>query len=481
MELREKIDNYLISQGCSISNNYAYIIDNNYDYNKKESEEKVELCGYSIPLNSIMRNNVELSNSQIGASFVFAQYLQEAASDQNNQVFDICDIANKGAVVYYTDFLKYVSDKFKINDSIFENLTNLIGASINSTRDSIDKILTKNQLAQLEAVEKGNAERASMDTRAVAEAARASRVTFSQSFTEAGLISGINTYGRSYSSSTMTQSELNASFGASSFCAYQTESFEKRWANETSINDLMKAISKEVENFNKNLTEILIVKMSDRFNRDVYSNVEDLEKNPLYIDGYSKIVEKLEEKDIPEFKKVMEYYTIDYLPTLEITLVPHLVEDYKKNLNCNYDGIDRKLYEALKPTKEFILPNAQKQFFDIIKAEIDKKKESTKEKYEEEKKLIEDCIYLTDHSRMKLNDVIFRHGVGAKFKKSDLTEKLVIGLITIAVYVFLWWLGARLQGNADPTIQFFGNIVVFIKWLVYIFWTYSYFYVFWFV
>ena len=480
MELREKIDNYLISQGCSISNNYSYIIDEeNYNYGKKESEEIVKIGDYSIPLNSIMRNNVELSNSQIGSSFVFANYLQEVASDENNQVFDICDYANKGAIVYYTDYLKYVSEKFKLTDSILENIENLINASIKSTTESIDKILTKNQMDHLEAVEKGNAERASSDTRAVAEAARASRVSFTKVYSEAGLLGGVNSYGMTYSSSTMSQSDLNASFGASAFSAYQTESFEKRWANQTAVSDLMKTISREVENFNKNLTEILIVKIPEVFNRDVYSKVENIEKNPLYVEGYAKVVESLEEKEIDNFKKVMDYYTINYLPYLEPTLGEHIIADYKETKKCDYDGVDRKLYEALNKNKGLALGSVQKQIYNIIKEDIDKKKESSKEKYVEERKLIEDCIYLTEKSKKDLEEVMNIHGRHAYFKSSELRTKIIPIVVTVAIIGFLWWLGAKLQGSADPNVQFLGNIVVFIKWAVIAMSVYLYLYVRW--
>ena len=69
MKIEEKIDNYLIGLGCSISNEYAYIIDDtNSSLKKTPKEEHIKICGKEILLSTKVLATVFLDKKVPGLS-----------------------------------------------------------------------------------------------------------------------------------------------------------------------------------------------------------------------------------------------------------------------------------------------------------------------------------------------------------------------------------------------------------------------------
>jgi len=147
MKLDEKIDNYLISMGCSISNDYSYIIDENVSFKVKPREEKVKIAGKEILLSTKVLATMLLNQTLQGSNYVFMKSIHNVIQEKGqNEIFELCEYINNASKVYYTDYIKFVKDKFDLTESIFENLTNLISANIQNTSSSIDKLLEKNHM-----------------------------------------------------------------------------------------------------------------------------------------------------------------------------------------------------------------------------------------------------------------------------------------------------------------------------------------------
>jgi len=318
MKLDEKIDNYLISMGCSISNDYSYIIDENISFKVKQKEEKIKINDKEILLSTKVLATMLLNSVLQGSSYVFMKSIHNVIQEKGqNEIFELCEYINDASKIYYTDYIKFVKDKFDLTESIFENLTNLIIANIQNTSSSIDKLLEKNHMQRLEAVQKAAADRSASDARIIAEATNKARTSYSKIFSEAGFLGGVNTYTQASMGKAMSDTELAGQFQGSAEFQADMERIYKNGANANTICELIDTTNRLVQKFNKDLEEILIVKFNDLFNKDVFNKKEDIEANPIYLDGYIELFDKMNETDVSNLKKLLSFYALDITSILD--------------------------------------------------------------------------------------------------------------------------------------------------------------------
>ena len=436
MKIDEKIDNYLISLGCSISETYAYIIDENTDFNVKPKEERVKVAGKEILLSTKVLAVMMLDQVLLGSSYVFMKSLHNVINEKGqNEVFELCEYMNTAAKVYYTDYIKYVREKFTLTDAVLENLMNLINGSIQNTSASIDKLLEKNHMQRLEAVQKAASDRAASDARIIAEAANRQRTTFSKTFSEAGFLGGVNTYTQASMGKGMSDTELAGQFEGSALFQADMEKIYKNGVNADSVAELINMMNRLILKFNRDLEEILVVKFSDLFNKDVFNGKQDVEKNPLYLDGYIPLLSNMDENDTENLKKVFDFYVMDLSDFLEKNLSNIIYEEYTKDNSFVYDKPIVKCYYNVSGKNDLALQSMQNNLYNYFKSLIDKKNNVASENYQDIKDLVNSSIYLSSENKQKLNNIMNN-------KQSNVSEeykynlfKMWASIISIVLYV----------------------------------------------
>ena len=443
MKIEELVDNYLISSGCGISPDCAYIAEDKYDYQEKEKERKLDVSGNKLLLSRCVKNTLHLDSVVMEASYNFTNYIKgviERKANQNtlndSDVSDLCEYVDTALKVYFTDYIKYVREKLTLTEPIFTNLVNLIDANVNSTKSSINSLLQKNNMKMLEAVSKAAADRSSSEAQVLAEIANAPKTTLSTSYVAPGLIYD-KLYTSSSTGSAMSNTKLVGGLQGSSMFGSQMENVYKTSGNYSSILEMAEIVDKIVEKFNKDLKEILIVKYNELFNKDVYNNTKSLEKNPLYIDGYTQLTDNLSTDDIKNIKEVFEYYEIDLTPILDQILSTKVYDDYIKTKACNYNNPLASLYSDVSGDKELKLSNLQTPLYDYFIKMADSKEKKYNEKYEDVLKEVDDCIYLTDETKNNI-----KRNINKEAKKIDeeydyYIEKLSISALSIGLWIIL--------------------------------------------
>ena len=95
--------------GCSISNDYSYIIDENVSFKVKPREEKVKIAGKEILLSTKVIATVLLNQLLQGSNYVFMKSIHNVIQEKGqDEVFELCEYINNASKVYYTDYIKFV-------------------------------------------------------------------------------------------------------------------------------------------------------------------------------------------------------------------------------------------------------------------------------------------------------------------------------------------------------------------------------------
>jgi len=253
-------------------------------------------------------------------------------------------------------------------------------------------------MQKLETVQKAAADRSASDARIIAEAANKARTTYSKTFSEAGFLGGVNTYTQTSMGKAMSDTELAGQFQGSAEFQADMERIYKNGANANTISELIDTTNRLVQKFNKDLEEILIVKFNDLFNKDVFSKKDDVEVNPIYLDGYIELFDKMNETDVSNLKKVLNFYALDITSILENYLTSKIYEGYTNNVDFTYDKPIVNYYYELSNRKDLKNSSVQEQLNKYFKDKVDKNNiEYEKIKYEVEK-----CVYLDNDTQKKL-------------------------------------------------------------------------------
>lgn len=464
MGVQEIKDEFLLSMGCSISNRYNYINDDGYDYFAKLEEKDVKINNKNIPVRKAIGNtmllNSDLALSGLQAMLKVAEEINSVNSN-NDSIAKLGNYTMEVGKVYFTDWLKYATNKLKIDEQLSQYMISLITSASATLNDNVMEILNKHQInlsnAKMEAMNWQNQRNAEISTQAL----NAPKTTFAVTDTREPLVGRWATsYTFATTKSTVTEGMLRGQFQSSSVVADIMSKNRENSAYQKATGELGQVIENIILRFNEQLMELLVMKLPNLFSEDVLNNNKNLELNPTNREEWLKIIPELNDAELQELKKLNKFYGIGLKEPLEERLAKDIYNYYIKDLKNDFNNNDFKLYLLIKEQETKTFPEISSKMYDYFYDEIWAKNtfkltESAKKSetlWNENKKAINECEYLTEEHKKELIKEC-DHLIEFWVKKHNLHTSDIKTHTRITIMAF---------AIATLAIVFYGKIVEFL-------------------
>lgn len=445
MDTNEILENYLISNGCSISNKYGYILDDNYDYLKDEKSKKVEIASKTILLNKQSKNTVKLNIVMFNSKYILHSYMTKHLNEMTGDISNFSNFLFNSGLVYFTDYLKYLNNKFSINEKLLNNLINLTNANIMSLKEALSQTIIKHQNKMNQINQDITNSINNSNARSIAEAANAARYTFGQVDYSSSLFgNGYSAYGSSFSVSGKSQATLNSEISANISYANFLGSKNKNIANQEILIETYNMFLNLIDKFNFDLKEILMLKLPNLFNEYIINNDGDLEKNPTNLNSWIQLAKDIKKEDFNKLKEILDFYELNILSYIKSYTINNILNYYNSNNKCDYNDNYLELYRFFTNNSDITL---DKDFQTKIYNSVLSKASNNELKLDSKIILINDCNYLTKENKdkiiQKFND---EEKATKKFNKSILTKIILlivpfIAIISFIIYFILGYFG----------------------------------------
>ncbi|MGN1013041.1 MAG: TM2 domain-containing protein [Clostridia bacterium] len=438
MEIEELVESFLVNMGCSISGRYTFIKDDGYNFLETTPDKVVKVGNLNIPLNKAMVNTVALNQDVSVAGLYFSRDVKMKIADfydrgvTDNNVTELSNYVTNTGKVYFTDFVKYSYKKFQLNEKILQYVMSLAYVAICTLNNNIVDVLKRYQIdlsnAKIEAMNYQN----QLNAESMALAINAPKMTFAKTYNLNGWLNP--SFTMAYTTSSVSDSALRGSFMANSTIASIKNSSEETSAIKKALLEIGNVVDNVALKFNADLMEILVLKLKDIFNEDVYNNVKDLEKNPANLKEWIKVIDNIEVKDFETIKEIRDYYQVNLSDELESSIKNKLYNYYTKENKCDYDGIDLKLYKYLNNKEidyKIANSNIYNYLYNLIKVENSKNKVNNKN-YNKIRDLLTSCSYMKNEDKQALIKYIDDL---TKYYKKNYTSKIIYMSISIVALV----------------------------------------------
>lgn len=436
MDTNEILENYLISNGCSISNKYGYILDDNYDYLKDEKSKKVEIASKTISLDKPSKNTVKLNVVMFNSKYILHSYMTKHLNEMTSDIANFSNFLFNAGLVYFTDYLKYLNNKFSIDEKLLNNLINLTNANIKSLKESLNQTIIRHQNKMNQINQDITNSINNSNARTIAEAANAARYTFGQVDYSSSLFGdGYLAYGSSFSVTGKSQATLNNEINSNISYANFLGSKNKNIANQKILIETYDMFLNLIDKFNFDLKEILMLKLPNLFNEYIINNDSDLQKNPTNLNSWMKIVKDINKEDFDKLKEILDFYELNILSYIKSKAISNILNYYNENNKCDYEDNYLQLYSFFTNNGDITL---EKDFQNKIYNSVLSKASSDKLKLDDKVIIINDCDYLIKENKDKIIKK-FRDEKKAtkKFNKSILTKVILLIIPLIAIIAFL--------------------------------------------
>lgn len=442
MKAKDMIENYLIELGISLKKNYIYIPKSDYEYSSTRGKiEVVKLGNYEVKLDKIIRNTREL---------VYVTNIARSNFVNNvtltGDVSKACEKLMGNSILYYAEFVKYVANNIDIKIELAEKLLSLTKGAIDNTEKEINNVVSEFNVGMNNARAKGDEHRAELTAEAIAEANKIKGFHTSVQNTS-GLFS--ESYTIHATPITTSAAKRNEMISMASGAASQIQSIYEDIAGDRAIEGLRKVRSKVIDNFNKQLKELLSVKLDNYFEEELLdSNGKNIGDNPIIYGHYIDIVDELKEDQLEDFKKAIEYYGVYLLNDLKERVENNMYNAFIKDGNGNYDKIDYKLYVVLKGD-EFgpgsnLCERIRKKFLVGFNKNLsykeNKKHISNHDNFRDK---INQCRYLSDDDKKDIIKSFDDFKVKAKKNKNNNIIDLVLTIITIVIGIIALFINIK--------------------------------------
>lgn len=441
------IESYLVSLGLKLSIKNQYLKIDDYDYQSSLKDKKVNIAGKKIPLNTTSVNTVHLLE-------VMKEARKNLMDDINLEDREFkkmgigeryfnstCDMMTKKSLTYFTEYLKFVSEKFELNETIFNLMVLAINNSYSTLQLTLKEILNQYNMNYNHAYVSQQVYETKLDNQIQNELSSAP-VMYT------GRYDGNTWHG--YVSSTVSDTTKKGYKDAKNELSAMHFASEIKQAGDNAEEAIQKARDKVMNDFEESIKDIIFSKYKKYFNLDVVNNEKDIEKNPFSMDSWQTLFSNVTEEDFEKIKEVDDYYHLN-LKTVALKLLSkNVLEYYKNTFQCDYNEVDAKLYFYLSGDKDLSVATLGNNnginiaiynyFYYLNKNRTDKDYKKEKNAYLKEMKLIEENIYLTASDKEKLIQNI--KNKTKDFKKDSMKKMFkIIGIvILIAAIISIFFL-----------------------------------------
>jgi len=449
MGVQEIKDDFLLSMGCSISNRYNYINDDGYDYFAKLEEKDVKINNKNIPVRKAIGNTMLLnSDLAISGTQAMLKVAEEISSvnGNNDAIAKLGNFTMEVGKLYFTDWLKYATNKLKIDEQLLQYMISLITSAAGTLNDNVMEILNKYKINLSNAKMEARNWQTQRNAEIAAQNANAPKTTFATTYMYDNLFGNGQT-GVTFATtkSTVTDGMLRGQFYSSSVVADIMSKNRENSAYQKAKGELGQTIENIILRFNEQLMELLVMKLPKLFSEDVLNNNKNLELNPTNCDEWLKEISELNDEELKELKKLNKFYGIGLREPLEERLAKDIYNYYIKELKNDFNNNDFKLYSLIKEQDTKIFPDISSKMYDYFYDEIWKKNtfkdtqnvENSEILWDENKKAINECEYLTEEDKkglIKECDELIKFWVDKhKYLTGEIKHSSIVSIVAFVI------------------------------------------------
>lgn len=456
MKSKDIIENYLIELGVSLKNDYVYIPKREYQYSStKGKTETIKLGNYDVKLDKIIRNTRELFFVTNISRNTFINTVT-----LNGNIGKACEKLMSYSVLYYAEFLKYIVNNIDIKADFAEKLISLLKGAIDFTDREIGNIISEFNVGMDKARSKGDWHNANLTAQALAEANKIKGF-----HTDVYDTSGL--FGESYTiyatPITTGTAKRNEMLSMASGAASQIQSMYEEIASDRAIESLRKVRTKVIDNFNRQLKELLLVKLNTYFEESLLDNTgTNIGDNPIIYGHYLDVINDLTEDQFEGFKQAVEYYSVNIINDLKKSVEDNIYNYYINEEKCDYDNIDYKLYVYL--TKDEFGAGSDvairiKNYLSKLEFGTQKENKNLIATFDKKKLLVNECKYLTKEEKTTILQSYedFKEKNAKANKNNIINIVLSIILVITGLYAIVTaWKYTILFGVYNGSIYLFG-------------------------
>lgn len=414
MGVQEIKDDFLLSMGCSISNRYNYINDDGYDYFAKLEEKDVKINNKNIPVRKIIVNTMLLnSDLSLSGNQAMLKMAEEIGSvkGNNDSIAKLGNFTMEVGKLYFTDWLKYATNKLKIDEQLLQYMMSLITSAAGTLNDNVIDILNKYQINLSNAKMEARNWQTQRNAEIAAQNANAPKTTFATTYMYDSVFGNGQT-GLTFATtkSTVTEGMLRGQFYSSSVVADIISKNKENSAYQKATGELGKIIENIILKFNEQLMELLVMKLPKLFSEDVLNNNRNLELNPTNATEWIKEIPELNDEELKELKKLNKFYGIGLEHLIEQKLANDMYNYYTKELKTDFSNNYLKFYSIIKEQEIKTFPELSSKISKYFTNKIEEKnnwKATQNAKvasvsWEKDKEEIEKCDYLMQEDKKRL-------------------------------------------------------------------------------
>lgn len=211
MNVEEIKNNFLLSIGSSIKDEYLFLQEVDYQFVNNGEEKIIQINDKIIKLSYKILNAEYLDDLFYFAVNNFGKYKNNYINEMisqgvNKQVMvDICSNLYNQTINYYSDYIKYFTKKFSINVDSLQLIMTLTNNSIATINNNFDKLLQRYDVSIQGINQEAHNEVSRRNQETLAEVANASTINYGNDYYYDYLGSGYVTKGSSMSTITDTQ------------------------------------------------------------------------------------------------------------------------------------------------------------------------------------------------------------------------------------------------------------------------------------
>lgn len=438
MNPNEYRDNMLINLGMSLSSENEFYSNDNSKYNKSILEGSVTIKGENIPL-------IKSDNNYNGLTGATTRTKNKYISQSNNILSTFDYVGTPQLLVellekYAGESVKYFSNKIDMSIETLNLMGTLISRTINnysmnlnnyySIHDSNLNTIHQNRVEQENNL---NMRDMMMDSNKPVKL-KATTTTY-ESF-----VTGMPVSHTTYTDETNHYEErMNIAnrMANNSSIAFNNEvdAMDKEDANLE--RKLKKLVVDTIDDFNNKLIDIIVSKNSEYFTKNNYATKE----------YWKNKCNDVKDEDLPALTKALTFYKININDLIEPELINNIVDYYLQN-HAEYQGNDLKLYLKVNHLDKLDLDKIP-DLYTALTCNFDHVFVHRTSISEEDKTLINNCMYLTEEQKEKLIKMYEHRAMHAfsnhhtikyddrKYKRKGLSTKTKKILIIIGVIVLI--------------------------------------------
>ena len=430
MKTTDMVENYILGLGLNIKKTYKFIPKSDYDYNSKLKTETLEIGKYKVELSKINQNTRKFKYMLWNAKNNFIDDVEI-----KGDIGTCCNELVNNALIYYTDFIKYIVENIKVKEDLTEKLIILCNGAITNLGNEIQNTLSNYNIKLAEAKRESDATRSGALARANNKI-NTPRETYVRIY-ENDSIFGKDIYAQTVNVG-YSESMKDAIIAGAQNAADVIESININIVNDKALEEIKKLKEKITSNFNNNLVNLLSTKLDDVFNGETLEKSGKTIEDPTVYSNIYEVINELEEKDFENYKLVLDFFEYNIINNLKTDVENNIFNYFIKEGKDDYNKIDYKLYVYLK-SDDFKagshLSTRIRNYYENPNQSFSNYKnlKDLSSTIEETKTNINNCKYLTNEEKQSIKLSLDKY---LKKEKTNKISKIYDIIITILLIIF---------------------------------------------